>query len=172
MRFHHVSRFAAFGVALSAALLAATAAYAGTYGKNDKPDIVDTAIAVSDFTTLASALQAGGLIDTLKVEGPCTVFAPTDAAFAKLPAGTIESLLLPENTDKLAAVPTHHVVPGKVEAAQVVTMTSAPTANGKELATRVAGERVSVDAARVVATDIAASTGVFRVVDTVILAQG
>lgn len=172
MRFHHASMLAAFGVALSAALLAASTVYAGNYGTKAEPDIVDTAVAAGDFTTLASALPAGGLTDTLKGEGPYTVFAPTDAALAKLPAGTVESLLLPENRDKLVAILTYHVVPGKVGAAQVVPMTSAPTSNGEELTIRVEGERMFVNDSRIVATNIAAGNGVIHVVDTVILPQG
>ena len=172
MKFNRISRLAVLGMALSAALIAATTAYAGNYGKKVKADIVDTAVAAGDFTTLAAALQAGGLIDTLKADGPYTVFAPTDAAFAKLPAGTVESLLLPENKDKLVAILTYHVVPGKVEAASVVNMTSATTANGQDLAIRVEGESVFVNDSRIVATDLAASNGVIHVVDTVILPQG
>src|SRR6476620_2727952 len=96
-------------------------------------DIVDTAVAAGSFKTLAAALQAAGLVDTLKGKGPFTVFAPTDAAFAKLPAGTLESLLMPENKAKLTAILTYHVVPGRVLAAQLTGMSSAPTANGQAL---------------------------------------
>ena len=103
-------------------------------------DIVDTAVAAGSFKTLAAALQAAGLVDTLKGAGPFTVFAPTDAAFAKLPAGTVESLLKPENKAKLTAILTYHVVPGRVLAAQVAGMSSAPTANGQPLAI-CSGER-------------------------------
>ena len=165
-------KYSSFVAAFAAVLLAATSVYGGNYGKKSKSDIVDTAVAAGDFTTLAAALQAGGLIDTLKGDGPFTVFAPTDAAFAKLPEGTVETLLKPENKDKLVAILTYHVVPGKVNASQVVTMTSAPTANGAELAIRVDGESVFVNDSRVTATDIYASNGVIHVVDTVILPQG
>lgn len=169
MNFNRISKFAVTGVALAAALLVATGVNAGNYAK--KADIVDTAVAAGDFTTLAAALQAGGLIDTLKSDGPFTVFAPTDEAFAKLPAGTVESLLKPENKDKLVAILTYHVVPGKVKAADVVNLTSASTANGKDVTIRVEGDSVYVNDSRVVATDIAASNGVIHVVDTVILPQ-
>ena len=154
-------------LAATSLLLAATA-FAGSYGK-DKSDIVDTAVAAGDFTTLAAALQAGGLVDTLKSDGPFTVFAPTDEAFAKLPAGTVENLLKPENKDQLVEILTYHVVPGKVKAADVVKLDSAETANGSDVRIRVAGDTVYVNDARVVATDIGASNGVIHVVDTVIL---
>ena len=171
MIFNRASKFSTTLLVLAATLLVATAASAGNYGKKPKNDIVDTAVAAGDFSTLAAALQAGGLIDTLKGDGPFTVFAPTDEAFAKLPAGTVESLLKPENKDQLVAILTYHVVPGNVKAADVVTMTSAPTANGSDLAIRVDGETVFINDSRVVATDIAASNGVIHVVDTVILPQ-
>ena len=153
-----------------AALLAlmVTDVYGGSYGKK-QADIVDTAVAAGTFNTLAAALQAGGLIDTLKADGPYTVFAPTDEAFAKLPDGTVEMLLLPENKDKLVAILTYHVVAGKVTAAEVVTMTSAPTANGSDLKIQVVDETVFINDSRVVATDIEASNGVIHVVDSVIL---
>lgn len=132
-------------------------------------DIVDTAVAAGSFKTLAAALKAAGLVDTLKGEGPFTVFAPTDDAFAKLPAGTVESLLLPENRDKLIAVLTFHVVPGKVLASDVVKLKSARTVNGKDVMIKVNDKGVMVDAARVVATDIEASNGVIHIIDSVIL---
>jgi uncharacterized surface protein with fasciclin (FAS1) repeats len=165
------SKIATLAITAFTALLLTGAVMAGNYGKK-KSDIVDTAVAAGDFSTLAAALQAGGLIDTLKSEGPFTVFAPTDEAFAKLPAGTIESLLLPENKDKLVAILTYHVVPGKVKAADVVKLDSASTVNGEEVAIRVSNDSVFVNNARVVATDISASNGVIHVIDTVILPQG
>lgn len=149
-------------------LLIAASAFAGSYGDKQK-DIVDTAVSAGDFTTLAAALEAGGLIETLKSEGPFTVFAPTDEAFAKLPAGTVESLLRPENREQLVSILTYHVVPGKVKAADVIGLDSAATANGSEVRIRVQDDSVFVDDARVVATDIAASNGVIHVIDTVIL---
>jgi len=148
--------------------LLAASALAGSYAKK-KADIVDTAVAAGDFTTLAAALQAGGLVETLKSEGPFTVFAPTDAAFAKLPEGTVESLLLPENRDQLVEILTYHVVPGKVMAADVVKLSSATTANGSDVSIRVEDQTVFVNDSTVTATDIEASNGVIHVVDTVIL---
>lgn len=132
-------------------------------------DIVDTAVAAGSFKTLAAALTAAGLVDTLKGQGPFTVFAPTDEAFAKLPAGTVESLLKPENREKLVAILTYHVVPGKVLASDVVKLKSAKTVNGKEVTVKVGDSGVMVDGAKVVATDIESSNGVIHVIDSVIL---
>lgn len=132
-------------------------------------DIVDTAIAAGDFKTLAAALQAAGLVDTLKGKGPFTVFAPTDEAFKKLPAGTVESLLKPENKEQLIKILTYHVVPGKVMAADVVKLTSAKTVQGGEVTIKVADGKVTVDNAVVTRTDIGASNGVIHVIDTVIM---
>jgi len=152
----------------TAAMLIGSMAIAGGYDKK-KSDIVDTAVANGDFSTLAAALQAGDLIGTLKSDGPFTVFAPTDAAFAKLPAGTIDSLLLPENWDQLVEILTYHVVAGEVTAAQVVKITSAEAVNGMELSINVEDGAVFVNNAEVIATDVMASNGVIHVVDTVIL---
>jgi uncharacterized surface protein with fasciclin (FAS1) repeats len=132
-------------------------------------DIVDTAVAAGSFKTLAAALTAAGLVDTLKGQGPFTVFAPTDEAFSKLPAGTVESLLKPENREKLIAILTYHVVPGKVLAKDVVKLKSAKTVNGKEVTVKVGDAGVMVDGAKVVATDIETSNGVIHVIDSVIL---
>jgi uncharacterized surface protein with fasciclin (FAS1) repeats len=132
-------------------------------------DIVDTAVAAGSFKTLAAALQAAGLVETLKGKGPFTVFAPTDEAFAKLPAGTVENLLKPENKEKLKAVLTYHVVAGKVTAAQVTKLKSAKTVQGGEAKISVNGGKVMVDNANVVKTDIMASNGVIHVIDTVIM---
>ena len=132
-------------------------------------DIVDTAVAAGSFKTLAAALQAAGLVDTLKGPGPFTVFAPTDEAFAKLPAGTVESLLKPENKAKLTEILTYHVVPGRVPAARVAGMSSATTVNGKALSIATADGAVTVGGARVVKTDILCSNGVIHVIDTVML---
>ena len=134
-------------------------------------DIVDTAIAAGDFGTLAAALTAAGLVDTLKGDGPFTVFAPTDAAFAKLPAGTVENLLKPENLDQLTAILTYHVVSGAVEAEQVVGMTEATSVNGQDIEISLSGGNVMVDNATVTATDIMASNGVIHVIDSVILPE-
>ena len=132
-------------------------------------DIVDTAVAAGQFKTLAAALGAAGLVDTLKGPGPFTVFAPTDDAFAKLPAGTVESLLKPENKDKLIAILTYHVVPGTVMAADVVKLKDAKTVNGKMLKVTVQGNGVMINNAKVTTTDIVASNGVIHVIDTVVL---
>ena len=132
-------------------------------------DIVDTAVATGSFKTLAAALTAAELVETLKGEGPFTVFAPTDEAFAKLPAGTVESLLKPENREKLVAILTYHVVPGKVLASDVVKLKSAKTVNGKAVVIKVKDSGVTIDSAKVVATDIETSNGVIHVIDSVIL---
>jgi transforming growth factor-beta-induced protein len=134
-----------------------------------KTDIVDTAIAAASFKTLGAAVQAAGLVDTLKGAGPFTVFAPTDEAFAKLPAGTVESLLKPENRAKLQAVLTYHVVAGKVMASDVVKVSFAKTVNGKAAVVKVNDAGVMIDNAKVVATDIETSNGVIHVIDSVIL---
>jgi uncharacterized surface protein with fasciclin (FAS1) repeats len=132
-------------------------------------DIVDTAVAAGQFNTLAAALDAADLIATLKGDGPFTVFAPTDEAFAKLPAGTVESLLKPENRDQLVAILTYHVVSGKVMAKDVVNLSEAKTVNGSDLSIKVMDGKVRINDATVVAADVAASNGVIHVVDTVIL---
>jgi uncharacterized surface protein with fasciclin (FAS1) repeats len=132
-------------------------------------DIVDTAVAAGQFKTLAAAIKAAGLADTLKGPGPFTVFAPTDAAFAKLPKGTVEELLKPENKAKLTAILTYHVVPGKVMAADVVKVSDAKTVQGGSIKVHAAGGTVSVDNATVVKTDIGASNGVIHVIDTVLM---
>ena len=151
-------------------VLVATQASAGNYGDKAKSkDIVDTAVAAGQFNTLAAALEAADLVGTLKGDGPFTVFAPTDAAFAKLPEGTVETLLKPENRDKLVAILTYHVVPGEVTAADVVKLSGAKTVNGQDVAITVADSRVRINDANVIKTDIDASNGVIHVIDTVIL---
>jgi uncharacterized surface protein with fasciclin (FAS1) repeats len=132
-------------------------------------DIVDTAVANGSFKTLAAALKAADLVDTLKGAGPFTVFAPTDAAFAKLPAGTVETLLKPENKEKLRRVLTYHVVPGKVEASAVTKLKSAKAVSGDNIAVTVKDGKVMVNNATVVTADVGASNGVIHVIDTVIL---
>jgi len=132
-------------------------------------DIVDIAASAGSFKTLVAAVQAAGLVDALKGEGPLTVFAPTDEAFGKLPEGTVENLLKPENKDKLVAILTYHVVPGRVTADQVVNLDSAKTLNGRSLKISSKDGNVMVDAARVTATDIMASNGVIHTIDTVVL---
>ena len=149
-------------------LAAAGTLVAGNYAKT-KTDIVDTAVAAGSFSTLAAALQAGDLVGTLKSDGPFTVFAPTDAAFAELPDGTIEMLLLPENKDKLVAILTYHVVPGNVSSAEVVGLTSAKTVNGESVAIRVDNGSVFINDARVEGADVEASNGVIHVIDKVLL---
>lgn len=135
-----------------------------------KSDILDTAEAAGSFKTLGAAIKAAGLTDTLRGKGPFTVFAPTDAAFAKLPAGTVESLLKPENKDKLVAILTYHVVPGSVTADQVTALKHATTVNGQRMNIAVEGGKVVLDGkANVTKTDIMCSNGVIHVIDTVIL---
>jgi uncharacterized surface protein with fasciclin (FAS1) repeats len=140
-----------------------------TIARAAEKDIVDTAASAGQFKTLASALDAAGLVETLKGDGPFTVFAPTDEAFAKLPAGTLENLLKPENKDQLVAILTYHVVPGKVEAADVAKLNEAKTVNGKMINIKVKGDTAMVNDAKVTKADIAASNGVIHVIDTVIL---
>ncbi len=156
---------------LAAAVALVLSLSLGTYARPEaaSQDIVDTAVAAGSFKTLAAALQAAGLVDTLKGKGPFTVFAPTDEAFAKLPAGTVEDLLKPENKVKLVAILTYHVVPGKVLADQVTKMNSAKTVNGESLTISVNDGTVMVDNAKVVKTDILCSNGVIHVIDSVVL---
>ena len=132
-------------------------------------DIVDTAVADDDFNTLVAAIQAAGLVETLKGEGPFTVFAPTDEAFAKLPEGTLDSLLKPANKQKLASILTYHVVPGKVMAADVLNLSEAKTVNGQSLKIAVKDGTVMVNSAKVIKTDIECSNGVIHVIDAVVL---
>ena len=148
-----------------AAPLTALAGSASTM--NAKSDIVDTAIAAGSFNTLATALEAADLVDTLKGAGPFTVFAPTDAAFAKLPAGTVEGLL--KDKAKLTSILTYHVVPGKVMAADVVKLDGAKTVNGQSVTIKVVDGKVMVDNATVSQADVAASNGVIHVIDTVLM---
>ncbi len=157
-----------FGI-VAAILAICTAAVAAPKNNIGDKDIVDTAVAAGSFQTLAKALQAADLVDTLKGTGPFTVFAPTDEAFAKLPAGTLDDLLKPENKDKLRAILTYHVVAGKIPSAKVVTLSSAKTVNGHEVKIMVMGGNVMVNNAHVVKADIPASNGVIHVIDTVIL---
>lgn len=156
MKFNKLLKTVFLGMALT---MAASAA-----------DIVDTAVA-GKFNTLVAAVKAAGLVDTLKGPGPFTVFAPTDAAFAKLPAGTLESLLKPENKAKLQSILTYHVVSGKVMASDVVKLTSAKTVEGQTVAIKTSNNAVMVNNATVTKTDIATSNGVIHVIDTVLLPQ-
>jgi uncharacterized surface protein with fasciclin (FAS1) repeats len=151
-----------------AAAVAVAVLGAGAVRAEEK-DIVDTAVEAGSFKTLAAALQAAGLVETLKGKGPFTVFAPTDEAFAKLPAGTLDSLLKPENKAKLTSILTYHVVPGKVMAADVVKLKEAKTVNGQMVKITVDGAKVKVNDANVIKTDVGASNGVIHVIDTVLL---
>ena len=155
-----------FAAAVSTLVLSlAVSAPASAQGK----DIVDTAVAAGNFKTLAQALEAAGLVSTLKGAGPFTVFAPTDEAFAKLPAGTLEALLKPENKSKLQRILTSHVVAGNVMAADVVKLTEAKTLNGMMVKVKVNGDTVMINDATVTSANIAASNGVIHVIDSVIL---
>jgi uncharacterized surface protein with fasciclin (FAS1) repeats len=153
---------------------AGTSAAAGTSGAagtsaGPAADIVDTAVAAGTFKTLAAALTAADLATTLEGTGPFTVFAPTDAAFAKLPAGTVENLLKPENKPMLQAVLKYHVVSGKVLAADVVKLSKAPTLQGQDVTITVSGSTVKINDATVTSADVIASNGVIHVIDTVLL---
>ena len=151
------------------AVVAAMALSAGTTVRAQGKDIVDTAVAAGQFKTLAAALTAAGLVPTLKGAGPFTVFAPTDEAFAKLPKGTVEDLLKPENKAKLTAILTYHVVAGKVMAADVAKLTSAKTVQGGLAKVSTMGGGVMIDASHVTKTDIVTSNGVIHVIDTVMM---
>ncbi len=150
------------------------AALVGLFGSSTfaaEKDIVDTAVGAGSFNTLVAAVKAAGLVDVLKGDGPFTVMAPTDEAFAKLPKGTVESLLKPENKDKLIAVLTYHVIPGAVKAETVVTLDGkkVKTVQGSEALITVKDGTVMIDKAKVVKTDIACKNGVIHVIDAVIL---
>ena len=161
-----MTRFFRIGAGV-ASLILATAAFAASPAQ----DIVDIAVSAGSFNTLVAAVKAAGLADTLKGPGPFTVFAPTDEAFAKLPAGTVEELLKPENKSKLVAILTYHVVPGKVMAEDVVKLHEAMTVNGQELTVKAQMGSVMVNNANVVKTDILCTNGVIHVIDTVVLPQ-
>ena len=160
-------------LALSSPLaFAAPGSNAAAPATRAQADIVDTAVAAGQFKTLAAALKAAGLVDTLKGPGPFTVFAPTDAAFAALPAGTVEDLLKPQNRDRLAAILTYHVVPGSYPAARVAGMDDATTVQGGKVDIQAGAGGVTVDGARVVQADVAASNGVIHVIDKVLIPGG
>jgi uncharacterized surface protein with fasciclin (FAS1) repeats len=161
-----LSLFTAANPALAGKKCGGTQVHAVAVAKAAKSDIVDTAVAAGSFKTLAAALQAAGLVDTLKGKGPFTVFAPTDEAFAKLPAGTVEALL--KDKDKLTAILTYHVVPGDVKAADVVKLNSAKTVQGQSVSID-ATDGVKINNAKVVKADIICSNGVIHVIDTVLL---
>ncbi|PMH29930.1 fasciclin [Vibrio lentus] len=134
-----------------------------------KKDIVDVAAENGSFTTLVAAVKAAGLVDTLKGDGPFTVFAPTDEAFAALPEGTVEMLLKPENKDKLVAILTYHVVPGKIMVAEVMKLSSAETVQGEAVMVTIDDGNVMINTAKVVIPDVKASNGVIHVIDAVLL---
>jgi uncharacterized surface protein with fasciclin (FAS1) repeats len=161
---------AAIAATLSCAFMTpAIAEHHGTHAMATS-DIVDTAVAAGSFKTLAAALQAAGLVETLKGKGPFTVFAPTDDAFAKLPAGTVEMLLLPENKAKLTSILTYHVLPGKVKSKQLIGKKLAPkTVQGTTVDIDARKGGVKVDGAMVTKADIVTSNGVIHVIDTVIM---
>jgi len=159
-------------VGIAAASMVTVGAVTMRAGSGQSKDLVDTAVAAGSFKTLAKALIAADLVGTLKGEGPFTVFAPTDEAFAKLPAGTLENLLKPENKAQLRRILTYHVVSGRVIAADVVTLKSAKTVSGDAVSISVTGSGVTVNNSKVVKTDIAASNGVIHVIDTVLIPSG
>ncbi|NRP11697.1 Immunogenic protein MPB70 [Aliiroseovarius sp. xm-d-517] len=130
---------------------------------------MDTAVSAGSFNTLAAALDAADLVETLKGDGPFTVFAPTDEAFAALPEGTVETLLKPENKDQLTAILTYHVVPGKVMSGDVVQLTSATTVNGSDVSVKVMDGSVMINDAKVTTADVGASNGVIHVIDKVLI---
>ncbi len=163
-------RFASFAAPAALAILAVAAPVQAQYSNAStvvENDIVEVAAAAGTFTTLLAAAEAAGLVDVLKSEGPFTVFAPTDEAFAALPEGTVASLLA--NPEALRAILLYHVVPGKVMAAQVVGLNEATTAQGATVSISTYGETVRINDATVIAADIEASNGVIHVIDTVIL---
>lgn len=160
-----------------AALGLAVSAHAGHHEKSDdaggdNDDIVAVAASNADFSTLVAAVKAADLVDTLKGDGPYTVFAPTNAAFEALPEGTLDSLLQPDNQDQLRAILLYHVVAGKVTAADVVKLDAATTAGGDDVVITVENDQVNINDATVVATDVMASNGVIHVIDTVLLPNG
>ena len=168
----HPLRTLVIALALAAgAPLAVAGHHEGDHAKpmQAKADIVDTAVAAGKFNTLAAALTAAGLVDTLKGNGPFTVFAPTDEAFAALPAGTVEDLLKPENKDKLVAILTYHVVPGRFPSGRVAGLDEATTVNGDTVDITTANGEVMVDGAKVVMADVTATNGVIHVIDTVLM---
>lgn len=157
------------GMFLLGLAMVATPALAADKKMAMKADIVDTAVAAGSFNTLVAAVKAAGLVETLKGPGPFTVFAPTDEAFAKLPAGTVESLLKPENKEKLVKILTYHVVSGNVLAKDVIKLDKAATVAGADVQIKTAGGKVMVNESNVLKTDIRTSNGVIHVIDAVLL---
>ncbi len=162
-----IARMLSLAVVVS--LMSLATVFAADTCKDKPKDIVDTAVSAGSFKTLAAALTAADLVDTLKGDGPFTVFAPTDEAFAKLPEGTVADLLKPENKEELAGILTYHVVSGKVMAADVVKLKEAKTVQGSMVKIKVKGEMVMVNKAKVVKTDILCGNGVIHVIDAVML---
>ncbi len=156
-------------LALTTTAMMSTPAFVSA--QSEMSDIVDTAVEAGNFTTLVAAVEAAGLVETLKGEGPFTVFAPTDEAFAALPEGTVDSLLLPENQDQLVQILTYHVVPGKVMSTDLSNDMMAETVEGSEVTIMTEGG-VTVDGASVTTADIEASNGVIHVIDQVIMPEG
>jgi len=166
-----IAAIAAASILTAGPLAAGNEAKTKAHAHDHPHTIVDVAAEAGSFKTLIAAVQAAGLVDALKGEGPFTVFAPTDEAFAKLPEGTIAELLKPENKERLTAILTYHVVPGKVMAADVVKLEKAKTLQGQNVSISMEKDVVKINGATVVATDIAADNGVIHVIDTVILPQ-
>jgi uncharacterized surface protein with fasciclin (FAS1) repeats len=163
------SKVAGIASAVAVAVAIIGMAFGATLARAGKQDIVDTAVANGQFKTLAAALNAAGLVNTLKGRGPFTVFAPTDDAFAKLPPGTLDDLLKPENKGKLTAILTYHVVPGAVTSRQVTNLKEAKTVNGSMLQVSTRDGKVMINNADVVKPDIETSNGVIHVIDAVLL---
>ncbi|MEO9782637.1 MAG: fasciclin domain-containing protein [Sedimentitalea sp.] len=159
-----------FLTVIGAAMIAGTAL---SPAKAADMDIVDTAVSNGSFTTLVAAVQAAGLVDTLKGKGPFTVFAPTDEAFAALPEGTVETLLKPENKDQLVQILTYHVVPAKVMSSELAgKRAKVLTVEGERLSVNGMGNGVKVGSSKVVAADVGASNGVIHVIDKVLIPEG
>lgn len=165
-----------YGIFLMLLLALPATAFAGGHGHSGKTmsaagakDIVDAAVSAGSFNTLLQAVQAADLEGTLKSDGPFTVFAPTDEAFARLPEGTLENLLKPENKSKLQAILTYHVLPGKVMSADAAMVSSAKTVNGQSFRIAKSAKGLMIDNAHVIKADIPASNGVIHVIDRVIL---
>ncbi|MBD3224645.1 MAG: fasciclin domain-containing protein [Caldithrix sp.] len=178
MNLHHFNKFFTSAI-LFVSLVFFNSAHAdkcGGSGKmtdhsKTKHDVVELAVKAGSFKTLVAAVKAAGLADALKGDGPFTIFAPTDEAFAKLPEGTLQDLLKPENKDKLKAILTYHVVAGKVTAADVVKISKAETLNGQNAKISVNDDQVFIDDAKIIQTDVMGSNGVIHVIDSVILPQ-
>ena len=163
---HGLAAFGLFALASSAVV---AHNHGGGYGDDEKSDIVDTAVEAGQFSTLAAALEAADLVETLKGDGPFTVFAPTDEAFAALPEGTLDSLLQPENREQLVSILTYHVVSGKVDSESVSSMDAAETLNGQSVSISTDYGSVQIGNATVVQADIEASNGIIHVIDAVLL---